>query len=101
MSSAPSSSFTRIALELRGNVGVITLKNPPVNVIDIPMMEELFAAIQQVEALPEINAIVFRGEGSGFSAGIDIAAHTPEYILEMLTKFHAIILAIARSTKIS
>src|SRR5258706_7028795 len=101
MSSAPSSSFTRIALELRSNAGFITLKNPPVNVIDIPMMEELFAAIQQVELLPEINAIVFRGEGSGFSAGVDCAGHTPEHIQEMLTKFHAVILAIARSKKIS
>src|SRR5258706_1728457 len=101
MSSALSSSFTRIALELRGNAAFVTLKHPPVNVIDIPMMEELLTAIQQGEALPEINAIVFRGEGSGFSAGVDIAAHTPEYIQEMLTKFHAVILAIARSKKIS
>jgi cyclohexa-1,5-dienecarbonyl-CoA hydratase len=93
--------FEKIVLQYDGNAAHITLKNPPVNVIDITMMEELLAAIREVEQRPEINAIVFRGDGKCFSAGVDIAAHTPEKIQEMLSKFHAVILAIARSPKIS
>src|SRR5436853_7351627 len=91
----------RISVTYELAAGHITLKNPPVNVIDIPMMEELLAAIREVEQKPEINAIVFRGEGKSFSAGVDIAAHAPEKVAEMLSKFHAVILAIARSPKVS
>jgi cyclohexa-1,5-dienecarbonyl-CoA hydratase len=93
--------LSRIAVAYKENAAHITLKNPPVNVIDITMMEELLAAIREVEQRPDINAIVFRGDGKSFSAGVDIAAHTPEQIQEMLSKFHAVILAIARSPKIS
>ncbi|MCU1308257.1 MAG: Enoyl-CoA hydratase/isomerase [Acidobacteriaceae bacterium] len=92
---------SRISIAYDANAAHITLKNPPVNVIDITMMEELLATIREVEQRPEINAIVFRGDGKCFSAGVDIAAHTPEKIQEMLSKFHAVILAIARSPKIS
>src|SRR2546421_8398459 len=92
---------SRISVTYELAAARITLKNPPVNVIDIPMMEELLTAIREVEQKPEINALVLRGEGKSFSAGADIAAHAPEKIAEMLSKFHAVILAIARSPKVS
>ena len=92
---------SRINVKYEPTAAHITLKNPPVNVIDIQMMEELLAAIREAEEKPEINVIVFRGEGKSFSAGVDIAAHTPEKIAEMLSKFHAVILAISRSPKVS
>jgi cyclohexa-1,5-dienecarbonyl-CoA hydratase len=93
--------YSKIHLEIQGATAHITLKNPPVNVIDIPMMEELLVAIGDVEQRPEITTLVFRGEGKCFSAGVDIAAHTPEKIAEMLSKFHAVILTISRSPKVS
>ncbi|MCU1305416.1 MAG: dch [Acidobacteriaceae bacterium] len=93
--------FEKIAFAYERNAAHITLKNPPLNVIDILMMEELLTAIREAEQRPEINAIIFKGEGKCFSAGVDIAIHTPEKIQEMLSKFHAVILAIARSPKIS
>ncbi|HUS19151.1 MAG TPA: enoyl-CoA hydratase/isomerase family protein [Terriglobales bacterium] len=93
--------MNRISVTYEKNAAWITLKHPPVNVIDIAMMEELAAAIAEVEARAEVPAMVIRGEGDNFSAGVDIAAHTPELIEEMLRKFHAVILAIARSPKVS
>ena len=95
------SDYSRITITYKHTAAHITLKNPPVNVIDIQMMDELLLAIREVEQRPEINAIVFRGQGKSFSAGVDIAAHTPENIQEMLSKFHAVILAIANSPKVS
>jgi cyclohexa-1,5-dienecarbonyl-CoA hydratase len=91
----------RLKLEFAGHVALITLTHPPVNVIDIPMMEQLAVAIAEANARAEIGAIVFRGEGKGFSGGVDIAAHTPERIQEMLTKFHAAILAVVNSPKVT
>jgi cyclohexa-1,5-dienecarbonyl-CoA hydratase len=93
--------MNRIAITYDKHAAWITLKKPPVNVIDIEMMEELASAIAEVEARADVPAMVFRGEGENFSAGVDIAAHTPELIEEMLRKFHAVILAIARSPKVS
>src|SRR5438105_14489580 len=90
-----------IRLEFSDHAAHITLNHPPVNVINIAMMEALLGAIREVESRPEITTIVFRGEGKNFSAGVDIAEHTPEKIQEMLSKFHAVLLAIARSQKIS
>jgi cyclohexa-1,5-dienecarbonyl-CoA hydratase len=91
----------RIDLTFHEHVATITLTHPPVNVIDIPMMEQLSLAIAETNARPEVSAIVFRGEGKGFSAGVDIAAHTPERIQEMLSKFHAAILAVVNSPKVT
>src|SRR4051794_35701762 len=70
-------SYSKIQVAHDGSTAYITLKNSPVNVIDIPMMEDLLAAIKEIEQQPEITTIVFRGEGKCFSAGVDIAAHTP------------------------
>jgi cyclohexa-1,5-dienecarbonyl-CoA hydratase len=93
--------MSRTELNYANRVARITLAHPPVNVIDIAMMEELASALAAIEARTDISAILFVGEGKGFSAGVDIAAHTPEQIEEMLTKFHAVIRAIAKSEKIT
>jgi cyclohexa-1,5-dienecarbonyl-CoA hydratase len=90
----------RIQVETSGRVANVSLAHAPVNVIDIQMMDELAAALADVEQRQEITTVVFGGRGKSFSAGVDIAAHTPELVGEMLKKFHAVILAIARSSKI-
>src|SRR5437899_1168661 len=91
----------RIQVQYERNAAHITLAHPPLNVIDIAMMDELADALQRAEQRRDINAIIFRGEGKAFSAGVDIAAHTPEKIQEMLSKFHTVILAIANSQKVT
>ena len=41
------------------------------------------------------------GEGKAFSAGVDVAAHTPDKVEEMLLKFHAVIRALVASKKVT
>lgn len=91
----------RIQLARCGPVLNIALAHPPVNVIDIPMMDELALALRDAELDPELTTIAFRGQGKCFCAGVDVAAHTPELIEQMLTKFHSVILAIANSQKVT
>ena len=79
----------------------LELKNPPQNVITIAMMEELAAALAEIEARPEISVLVVNGSGRAFSSGVDVAAHTPERVQEMLTKFHAVIRALLNSRKVT
>ncbi len=96
-----STRFERISLDQQAPIARITLHNPPLNVIDIPMMEELSSAIAEADASPEIWTIVLRGAGKCFSAGVDVAAHAPETVTEMLNKFHAFIRALLASSKIT
>ncbi len=94
-------AFRRITLELEPPVARLTLSYPPLNVIDIPMMEELSTALAEIESRGDISAIVFAGVDKAFSAGVDVAAHTPDKVAEMLTKFHAVFKTLVASRKVS
>jgi cyclohexa-1,5-dienecarbonyl-CoA hydratase len=45
--------------------------------------------------------IVVSGAGKAFSAGVDVAAHTPDKVEEMLTKFHDVIRALVATKKVT
>jgi cyclohexa-1,5-dienecarbonyl-CoA hydratase len=90
-----------LSITIEGSVASITLKNPPVNVIDFAMMDELASALTGIESQSEIAILVFRSEGKSFSAGVDVAAHTPEKVSSMLEKFHAVIRRLVASSKIT
>ena len=91
----------RIALDFQPPLARIRLQNPPLNIIDIPMMEELSQALAEIEARPGIVAVIFSGSQKAFSVGVDVAAHTPDKVEQMLAKFHGVIRAIVASRKIS
>lgn len=82
-------------------VANVTFANPPLNVIDIPMMEELTRSLAEIEARAEVSVIVLRGEGKAFSAGVDVAAHTPDKVEEMLAKFHSVIRTLVATNKVT
>lgn len=91
----------RLTWAIEGAVAQLTLNNPPLNVIDLPMMEALSAALSKIESESATSAIVVRGAGSCFSAGVDVAAHEPDQVASMLEKFHAIIRAVVASKKVT
>ena len=69
------------------------------------MTQELIQALGEIEARADISTVLFQGSTQGdaraFSAGVDIKAHLPEQIHEMLTSFHAVIRAIVASRKVT
>lgn len=93
--------LARISVEVEDSVARIALRNPPLNVIDIPMMDELGRALADIEARPAVTMVVFSGAGKAFSAGVDVAAHTPDKVEEMLTKFHYVIRALVATKKVT
>jgi cyclohexa-1,5-dienecarbonyl-CoA hydratase len=95
-----ATSMKRIAVEAHGQVARVTLTHPPLNVIDFQMMDELLAALQQLEPRREISVVILSGGERGFSAGVDVAVHTPDKIQTMLQKFHGVILALTKFPKI-
>lgn len=90
-----------MALRLAAPVAHLALAHPPVNVIDLPMMDELAAAIAQIDARDEISVLVVTGNDKAFSAGVDIAVHTPEKVATMLQKFHAVVRALVATKKVT
>jgi cyclohexa-1,5-dienecarbonyl-CoA hydratase len=98
----PSTQPTpRLTIELDPTVARISLQNPPLNIIDIRMMEELSASLSQIESRSDVSTIILAGAGKAFSAGVDVAAHTPDKVEEMLVKFHAAIRALVATKKVT
>jgi enoyl-CoA hydratase/carnithine racemase len=69
-------SMTELLLtQIRGNIFEIVLNRPERrNAIHWPLMQALDAAIGAAEQAAGVRAVVVRGEGGGFSSGIDLAA---------------------------
>jgi len=82
--------FQHITFEKRGGVARLTLNKPPLNVLDIAMMREINAALEEVGDDPGIKVLVFEAaEGSkAFSAGVDVSEHTADKVEEMIEVFH-------------
>jgi enoyl-CoA hydratase/carnithine racemase len=67
-------TYTQIAYEVADRVATITLDRPDrLNAFTITMQRELCAAIDEVDADPEVRALVVTGRGRGFCAGADLA----------------------------
>jgi cyclohexa-1,5-dienecarbonyl-CoA hydratase len=93
--------FNRIVVDLSLPAVRITLNNPPLNVIDVQMMGELLAALEQIGTRSEISAIIFAGSERAFSSGVDITAHTTENVRNMLTAFHGVMRAVVATNKLT
>ena len=77
--------------EVVEGIATITLNRPPLNVLNIPMMAELNAALEPlIVEDANLAAIVLRAEGKAFSAGVDVSDHTAEKVGEMIELFHGI-----------
>ena len=90
-----------MSVAVRGQVGRIRLTHPPLNVLDIPLMREMTVALAELEARADISVIVFEGDARAFSAGVDVKAHVPELVAEMLASFHSVIRAVVSSRKVT
>jgi len=96
-----AASTTRLKVDVSPLVARIALRNPPLNVIDVPMMREAQQTLTEIEARSDVSVIVLEGDARAFSAGVDIKAHVPEQVHEMLTSFHAVIRALVASRKVT
>ena len=94
-------NFKQITVEINGHAARIGLNNPPLNVIDIPMMEELTSALADIERRAGVMAIVLSGSERAFSAGVDIPSHEPRSVEQMLRKFHGVIRALVATRKLT
>jgi len=84
--------------ELRGNVAVITLNNPPVNGLGHETRLGITTGLDKAHADANVKAIVITGAGKAFSGGADIKEFgTPKALAE--PNLLSVILALEASTK--
>ncbi|GMG88357.1 enoyl-CoA hydratase [Biformimicrobium ophioploci] len=63
----------KVLVELREHIAVITINNPPANTWDVESLSGLKTIINNLNALPQISALVIHGQGQKFfSAGADL-----------------------------
>ena len=66
-------AYENIIVEIKGNVGVITLNRPrALNALSGPLMDELGRALDEFEADDGIGCVVLTGSEKAFAAGADI-----------------------------
>jgi cyclohexa-1,5-dienecarbonyl-CoA hydratase len=87
-----ATEYSHIVYDTKDCVARITLHQPPLNIIDIPMIEEMHRALSRVRSASEVKVLLFDHRGKAFSAGVSIKDHTPDKVGEMLAKFHAMFL---------
>jgi cyclohexa-1,5-dienecarbonyl-CoA hydratase len=92
---------SRVAVEVSAPIARVKLLNPPLNVLDVPLMRQLSEALIEMETRRDVSVIVFEGDTRAFSAGVDIKAHGPGQVQDMLTSFHTVIRAIVASRKVT
>ncbi len=63
-----------VKVERTGAVGIVTIDHPPVNALSAQVIAEIEAAVDELEANPDVRALVLCGAGErAFIAGADIS----------------------------
>lgn len=92
----PMAQASHVPVQIENRVATLVLDRPPLNVMNISMMQGIHEAI--VDLAGQCDLLVFRGAGAkGFSAGADIADHAPDRVASMLKAFHGIFRELWRS----
>jgi len=79
-----------VELTCEGSVATLTLDRPPLNVMNIEMMERINDALLQLRGRKELKVLVVRGRGKAFCTGVDIGDHTKDKVSRMIQVFHRI-----------
>ena len=84
-----------ITIEQHSDVAVVRLARPPVNALDLSMIEQLEWMFARFAAAPPRSGVVLTGAGNTFSAGVD----TKAFVSYDSTTRRRMVLAITRMTR--
>lgn len=68
----------------------LTLDRPPVNVLHIPMLQQLKNVLDELAQNTAVRVLILRAEGKMFSAGVDVADHTADKVNAMIPLFNQV-----------
>ena len=81
-------AFKHIQTELKEGVATLTLNRPPVNVLNIEMMEEINTYFESLLKEKALKLLVIQAVGKAFSAGVDVGEHLGDLVYKMIEVFH-------------
>jgi len=81
-------SYKNINAQIDDGLGTITLNRPPVNILNIEMMNEINDTLKDWIDNRDLKVVLFNANGKCFSAGVDVAEHMGDLVPEMIESFH-------------
>ena len=81
-------AYQHIITEFKEGLGTLTLNRPPVNVLNIAMMEEINHALSAWQGEKDLKVVLFNAKGKCFSAGVDVGEHMGDLAPKMIEVFH-------------
>jgi cyclohexa-1,5-dienecarbonyl-CoA hydratase len=83
-------SYQHIETAFKDGLGTITLNRPPVNILNIAMMEEINDLLAKWQGEKDLKLVLFNAKGKCFSAGVDVGEHMGDLAPKMIEGFHGI-----------
>ena len=80
--------YEHVDLTFEGSVAMLTLNRPPLNLMNIDMLEQMNAALLELRDRKDLKVLLVRGNSEAFSAGIDMTEHTRERVGRLIQVFH-------------
>jgi cyclohexa-1,5-dienecarbonyl-CoA hydratase len=81
-------AYQHILTEFKQGFGTITLNRPPVNILNIAMMEEINEVLKSWHGKKDLKLVLFNAKGKCFSAGVDVGEHMGDLAPKMIGAFH-------------
>jgi cyclohexa-1,5-dienecarbonyl-CoA hydratase len=81
---------SHVEITYSGRVATLTLDRPPLNLMNLAMLEGMNQRLLELRDHTELKVLVLRGKGRAFSAGIDIGEHTPDKVARLVQVFHRV-----------
>jgi cyclohexa-1,5-dienecarbonyl-CoA hydratase len=81
-------AYEHIETEYKAGLGTITLNRPPVNILNIAMMEEINDILEKWQGEHHLKLLLFNAKGKCFSAGVDVGEHMGDLASKMIQVFH-------------
>lgn len=78
-------------IERGERLATLRLDAPPLNILDLELMQALAGAVHDLAGDDSIACLVLRGSEKAFSAGVSVADHTRDKIATMLERFHGLL----------
>lgn len=92
--------FKNIILEKQAGIAKLTINRPPVNVMDYDTINEISAALEDVQKDSEAKVLIIRGAGArAFCAGVEVKDHIGAMVPLMMTSFEIMIRLLRRLGK--
>lgn len=83
-------AYQHIVAEFKEGLGTVTFNRPPVNVLNIAMMNEINDVLTSWQGNKDLKVVLFNAKGKCFSAGVDVGEHMGDLAPKMIEAFHRI-----------